>query len=62
MCLIVAITIYVGSYFFYQHGLYAQTIMGVVTATLMLGFFFYRIIKNRRCFFGSDTDCNKNSH
>ena len=58
MCLILAMSIYAGSYFFYQHGLYAQAGMGVALATPMFGFFVYKIIKNRRCFFGSDTDCN----
>ena len=59
MCLIVAIAILIGSYNFYEHGYLAQSLMTLSLGLLLLGFFTYRIIKNGRCVFGTDKDCNK---
>jgi len=59
MCLIVALIIYVLSYNFYLHDALFQAFMSVLLASIMLGFFIYKIIKNRKCFFGDDKDCNK---
>jgi len=59
MCLIVAIAILIGSYNFYDKGYTTQAIMSASLGLLLLGFFTYRIIKNGRCVFGTDKDCNK---
>jgi hypothetical protein len=59
MCLIVAIAILIGSYNFYIQGYTTQSMMSASLGLLLLGFFTYRIIKNGRCVFGNDTDCNK---
>ncbi|MDQ7068396.1 MAG: hypothetical protein Q9M40_10735 [Sulfurimonas sp.] len=59
MCLIIAIVIYILSYNFYMHDSLFQAFMSALLASLMLGFFTYKIIKNRRCFFGNDKDCNQ---
>jgi len=59
MCLIVAIVIYVLSYNFYIHNAIFQAFMSALLASIMLGYFSYKIIKNRKCFFGNDKDCNK---
>ena len=59
MCLIVALAILIASYNFYDHGYMTQSIMSAILGLLLLGFFIYRIIKNGRCVFGTDKDCNK---
>jgi hypothetical protein len=59
MCLIVAIAILIASYNFYEHAYLTQAMMSASLGFLLLGFFTYRIIKNGRCVFGKDEDCNK---
>ena len=61
MCLIVAIAILIGSYNFYEQGYNIQAMMSASLGLLLLGFFTYRIIKNGRCVFGNDKDCNKST-
>jgi len=59
MCLIVALAILIGSYNFYIQGYVTQSMMSAGLGFILLAFFIYRIIKNGRCVFGNDTDCNK---
>jgi len=59
MCLIIAIAILLAGYNFYSHELLTQAYMSFGFAALMLTFFIYRLIKNRRCIFGDKKDCNK---
>ena len=59
MCLIVALAILFAGYNFYEHGFVAQAIMSASIASLLIGFFTYRMIKNRRCIFGDKRDCNR---
>jgi hypothetical protein len=59
MCLIVALAILIASYNFYEHAYMTQALMSASLGLLLLGFFTYKIIKNGRCVFGTDKDCNK---
>jgi len=47
------------SYNFYLKGFETQAYMSAALALLIFSFFTYRIIKNGRCVFGTDKDCNK---
>jgi len=59
MCLLIAMAIFFAGYNFYDHGLLTQAYMSFGVAFVPLGFFTYRLIKNRRCIFGNEKDCNK---
>ena len=62
MCLLIASAIYFAAYNFFMNGFMVQAIMSAVFATLLLSFFTYRMIKNRRCIFGDKDDCNRSSN
>ena len=51
--------LYAAGYNFYDNGFVTQAIMSASLASLILTFFTYRMIKNRRCIFGDKKDCNK---
>jgi len=51
--------LFFASYNFYEKGYETQALMSLALGLVILIFFTYRIIKNRRCFFGDDKDCNK---
>jgi len=59
MCLIIAMVLFFASYNFYEKGYEIQALMSLALGLVILVFFTYRIIKNRRCFFGDAKDCNK---
>jgi hypothetical protein len=59
MCFIIAMIFFVASYSFYEKDLQIQAIFSAVLGLAILIFFVYKIIKNRKCFFGNDKDCNK---
>ena len=59
MCFIIAIALFTAAYNFYEKGFQTQALMSASLGLVILIFFTYRIIKNRRCFFGKDKDCNK---
>jgi len=59
MCFLIAMALFAAAYNFYDKGYEIQALMSVSLGLVILIFFTYRIIKNRRCFFGKDTDCNK---
>ena len=59
MCFIISIVFFVTAYKFYELGLQTQAFMSAFLALVIFIFFIYRIIKNRKCFFGNDKDCNK---
>jgi amino acid permease len=59
MCLLIAIALLAAAYNFYEKGFETQAIMSAFLALLIFVFFTYRIIKNGRCVFGNDKDCNK---
>lgn len=61
MCFIIAIAFFVAAYNFYEKGFETEAVMSPALALIILIFFTYRIIKNRRCFFGKERDCNKKS-
>jgi len=61
MCLLIAMAFFAASYNFYDQGFETQAFMSAAIALIVLVFFTYRVIKNRRCFFGKDKDCNKKS-
>ena len=60
MCLIVSIVFFVAAYNFYEQGLYIQAIIGTFIGLIIISFFTYPIVKNRRCFFAGKNDCNDN--
>ena len=59
MCLIIAMALFFAAYNFYEKGFTTQALMSASVGLVIFVFFVYRIVKNRRCFFGNDTDCNK---
>ena len=59
MCLLISMALFVAGYNFYDNGFITQAYMSGAMASLILGFFTYRMITNRRCIFGDKTDCNK---
>lgn len=59
MCLLIAVVIFIASYNFYEQGYLIQAVMSAFLALIIFVFFTYRIVKNRRCFFGKSTDCNE---
>ncbi|MEA1982980.1 MAG: hypothetical protein U9N39_05490 [Campylobacterota bacterium] len=59
MCFLIAMVLFAGAYNFYEKGFAIQALMSISLGLVILIFFTYRIIKNRKCFFGSDTDCKK---
>lgn len=59
MCLLIAMVFFAVAYNFYTQGFETQALMSSSIALVVLIFFTYRVIKNRRCFFGSARDCNK---
>jgi len=59
MCFVIAVVFFVASYNFYEKELQIQALMSALFGLVILIFFIYRVVKNRRCFFGSDKDCNK---
>ena len=59
MCLLISMALFVAGYNFYDNGFIIQAYMSAAVASLILGFFTYRMIKNRRCIFGDKTDCNR---
>jgi len=59
MCFIIAIVFFVASYNFYENHFLTQAIGSAFLGLLILIFFTYRVVKNRKCFFGKSKDCNK---
>lgn len=59
MCFLIAMALLVATYNFYIKGFEIQALMSLALGLVILIFFTYRIIKNRRCFFGKESDCNK---
>jgi hypothetical protein len=59
MCLIIALAVLFAGYNFYSHELLTQAYMSFGFALLLLSFFFFKLIKNRKCIFGDKKDCNK---
>jgi len=59
MCLLIAMALLAASYNFYDKGFETQAYMSAGLALIIFVFFTYRIIKNGRCVFGNDKDCNK---
>lgn len=59
MCLLIAMALLAASYNFYDKGFETQAMMSASLALVIFIFFTYRMIKNRRCIFGNDKDCNK---
>jgi len=51
--------LYAAGYNFYESEFVTQAYMSWTLASLILTFFTYRMIKNRRCIFGEDDDCNR---
>ena len=59
MCFLIAMALFAAAYNFHEKGFETQALMSFSLGLIILVFFTYRIIKNRRCFFGKDRDCNK---
>jgi len=59
MCLLIAMALFAAGYNFYSHDFTTQAFMSWSLAMVILIFFTYRMIKNRRCIFGDKRDCNK---
>lgn len=59
MCLFITMIILLAGFSFYDHGLIIQAIMSFILALVPLSFFIYKLVKNGRCIFGNDKDCNK---
>jgi len=59
MCLLIAMALYAAGYNFYESEYVTQAYMSWGLASIILTFFTYRMIKNRRCIFGEDDDCNR---
>jgi len=51
--------LFAAGYNFYDNGFTTQAMMSWALALLILIFFTYRMIKNRRCIFGDKSDCNR---
>ena len=62
MCLLIASAILFGAYSFYMDGYILQAIISTLLASLLYGFFTYRMIKNRKCIFGDKADCNREAN
>lgn len=59
MCLLIAMALFAAAYNFYEQGYLTQALISLLLGFIIFTFFTYRIIKNRRCFFGKDRDCNE---
>ncbi len=59
MCLLIASAMYFAAYTFFMNGFLIQASISGVMATLIISYFSYRTIKNHRCIFGKQKDCNK---
>ena len=59
MCLLISMALFAAGYNFYENSFATQAYMSWGLASLILSFFTYRMIKNRRCIFGDKTDCNR---
>jgi len=59
MCLLISMALFAAGYNFYTNEFITQAIMSWSLAMIILSFFTYRMIKNRRCIFGDKRDCNK---
>ena len=57
MCLIVGLAIMIAGWNFYANGYTLQAIMSFIIGGVIVGFFVYRMIKNRECIFGGKKKC-----
>ena len=58
MCLIVGLAVIVAGWNFYDNGYMIQASMSFVAGSAIVGFFIYRMIKNRECIFGGKGKCH----
>ena len=59
MCLIVGLAIIIAGLNFYLNGYFAQAVISFIAGGVIVGFFVYRMVKNRACIFGSTKGCGK---
>ena len=59
MCFILTIAFIFAAFAFFSKGLILQAIFSGIIASIALFFLIRKLIKNGRCIFGKDRDCNK---
>jgi len=57
MCLIIGLVITIAGFNFYASGYTIQAIMSFAAGGVIIGFFVYRMVKNRACIFGGRKKC-----
>ncbi len=57
MCLIVGLAIIIAGWNFYINGYAVQAVMSFIGGGVIVGFFIYRMVKNRECIFGGKKKC-----
>lgn len=57
MCFIIGSAILIAGLNFYLNGYFAQAMMSFVAGGVIVGFFVYRMVKNRACIFGGKKKC-----
>ena len=57
MCLIVGFAIIIAGLNFYVNDYTMQAVMSFIVGGIIVGFFIYRMIKNRACIFGGKKKC-----
>ena len=57
MCLIVGLAIIIAGLNFYMNDYTIQAVMSFIIGGVIVGFFIYRMVKNRECIFGGKKKC-----
>lgn len=58
MCFILTVVFVVAAVSFFLHGLMLQAFLSAILASIALFFLIRKLIKNGRCIFGNDRDCD----
>lgn len=59
MCFILTFAFVIATITFFSKGLIIQAAMSAAVAAFSLFFFIRKLIKNGKCIFGKDRDCNQ---